>query len=143
MTFIIFWASLFAVVFFLLGAIFKSIASLTKALVVASAYIVLITLGVGVTIVILYALYIIVYGIANGLIGEVIEVFVLMIVVGGFVGALFYGAGVLALQLLRGIIATVEGVLQWISNVMEFWAAKCEQAYEFFLHIITKQIKKN
>ncbi len=137
--FVMFWAALFAMCFFVAGTLFKALASALHALlnfaVSMVAYIVFLVLLALVSA----ALYEIVNAILDGSISALLPSIVLTLVGGAILVGLFGGLGTLILGVIAGII---ELVSQVVSTVLEGMAAICEKGYAKALNMIVKRIER-
>ncbi|MCM1186514.1 MAG: hypothetical protein NC251_10315 [Lachnoclostridium sp.] len=136
-TFIIFWAAVFALLFFVLAVIFKILASALEALLSAGGQTLAIG-GLAIMIVIALSLF---YAIVDGIIKEgllsVLGTIVLFVIVLGIFGAIFGGLGAALIEL---VVAVALFVLEIVSGVLEWLADKCEEGYIKFLRIIVNRI---
>ena len=137
--FVIFWASLFCVIFFLLGTLFKGLASLFTGFVTSVMNVIRIAILAGLGIVALFALYLIASGIRTSGLGDVIGTIVIFVIVLGIIGGLLGGLGA---DLLDLATAVVEFVIAIVSGVLEGAAGICERAYVHFLMAIIKRLDK-
>lgn len=138
-TFVIFWAALFCVIFFLLGTLFKGLASLFTGFINSVMEVIAIAILAGLGIVVLFALYAIASGIRTAGLGEVIETIVILVIVLGIIGGLLGGLGAALLELATAVVGFVITV---VSVVLEGAAAFCEKAYAHFLLVIIKRVDK-
>ncbi|MCM1326316.1 MAG: hypothetical protein NC094_04265 [Bacteroidales bacterium] len=136
-TFIIFWAAVFALLFFVLAVIFKILASALEALLSAGGQ----TLAVGFLAIIIVIALSLFYAIVDGIIKEgllsVLGTIVLFVIVLGILGAIFGGLGAALIEL---VVAAALFVLEIVSGVLEWLADKCEDGYIKFLRIIVNRI---
>lgn len=137
--FIIFWAAVFAVFFFVAGSLFKALASGFSALISSLAVILSVVFLTIVAIVILYLLYSITDGIINNGIGEVIGSIFMTIVVIGLLVACFGGLGATLLEL---VLVVVFAVLSLIDAILNWAADLFERGYIKSLKIILNQLEK-
>lgn len=137
--FIIFWAGVLAVFFFVAGSFFKALASGFSALISSLGLIIGLVFLTIVTLVILYLLYAITDGIISGGIGEVIGIIFVTFVIIGILGLVFGGLGAAILGLvLFGAFAVLE-----ITNMILNRAADLfERGYIKSLKIIMDQLEK-
>lgn len=137
--FVIFWSATFAIIFFVLGIIFKALASAFNALLIAIVEVFVIGGLVGLVGIALYLLYAIIDGIIKEgfwSVGGMIIIF--FIVLGAFV-AIIGDTG----KVLLDIVVTVAMfVLEIISSILECFAMTCEKGYAKFLAAITKRLDK-
>lgn len=136
----IFWASALAMIFFLLGVVFKGLAAAFNAL--FSSPIVKFCKYVGLTaliVVVLFVIGLIEVSMSNGTLGSIITIFVILIVIlaigyglVGWLGDILWGASAEASNKL----------LEMTSYVLEHGAAFCDEVYGRFLRIIIDRIKK-
>ncbi len=133
---VIFWAAVFAVLFFVLGVVFKALASVFNAL-MASTGVFAIGVLAAMAVIALYLLY----AIADGIIKEgfwaVFGWVLLFLVVIGIGGAILGGLGAVLLEL---IIVVAEAVLLVVSGALEWLADKCERGYIKFLKVIINRL---
>ena len=137
--FIIFWASVFCLLFFILRIIFSSIASAFNALILSLARIVINGGAALLSVILLLSLYGIVDSIMGKGLGETIAMVLLFIgelvlcfaIVGGL-GALIVGA----------IVTVFEIILNFISVILEWMADICEKGFDKSLSAIRKYISK-
>lgn len=136
---VIFWAALMAIIFFLLGNIFKALASAFNALISSLGFI--LAVG-GLALLGIIALYLI-YGITDGIVtsgvGEVIGEIFLLIIELGILGAIFGGLGAAILELL---VTIVGAILMFISGILEWAADLFERGYAKFLKVIINNLEK-
>lgn len=136
--FVIFWAAFFALVFFVLGIIFKALASAFNALL---SSIKVLSLGAlaAIIVIALFLLYVIVEGIVRGALLSVIGAIVMFLVVLGVLGAILGGLGAALLEL---IITVSLLILDIVSGVLEWLADGCERGYIKFLRVIINRLDK-
>ena len=134
-TLVIFWAALFCVIFFLLGTLFKGLASLFTGFIYSVMDIISIAILAGLGIVVLFTLYAIAQGIRTSGLGKVIGSMVILVIEFGIIGGLLGRLGAILLELAEFIITIV-------SAVFEGAAAFCEKAYAHFLLVIIKRVDK-
>lgn len=136
---VLFWSSLFAIIFFLLGTIFKALTAvfygLLDSVVTTIAYAILGGFGVAV----LYVLYLIAEGIRTDGIGSVIGTIIMFVIVIGLVFGLIGGLGVALLEIAYNIAVTLLVALEF---VLLKGSEGCEKAYMFFLQKIVSRIDK-
>ncbi len=137
--FVIFWAALFCVIFFLLGTLFKGLASLFTGFITSAIYVISFAILAGLGVAALFAIYAIANGIRTSGIGEVIGTIVILVIVIGIIGGLL---GELGAALLELATAVVEIVITVVSVVLEGAAEICEKAYAHFLMAIIKRLDK-
>ncbi len=135
----IFWAALFCIIFFLLGAICKGLAAVFNALISSIVAILGIAFLVLLGVIGLYTIYSIVDGIITGRIGEVFGLIVLFVIGIGLLVLLFGWLGNIMLSIALKIC---ELILSAISFVLERGAAICEKAYAHFLLVIVNRLEK-
>lgn len=137
--FVIFWSAAFAIIFFVLGIIFKGLTSAFNALLSSIGGV--LAIG-GLAALAGIALYLL-YGIIDGIIREgfwsVVGTIIMFIIVLGIVGAIIGGLGAMILEIAVMIAAYV---LMIVSSILEGAAALCEKAYAKFLTAIIKQLDK-
>lgn len=135
----IFWAAVMAILFFLIGIVFKGLASVFNALLSSIGTTVVIG-GCGLlAFLALYAIYGIVDGIITGGIWDTLGMIVLLVIEIGIVVALLGGLG----SVIIGVIITVATfVLEIVSGILEGAAALSEKAYSHFLLVIVKRLEK-
>ena len=140
MTFIIFIAAVFTVLFFVLGVIFKGLASMFNGVVNSVSFIAAIGFLGGLTAGGLYLVYTIVNGIMTdgimSVIGNILMFFLYVVIIFMFVGWL----GQIALMVIAAVISVAMGL---VSDILDFAAMACECAYAYFLKAIVNQLEKN
>lgn len=138
-TFVIFWAALFTIFFFITGTCFKALASAFNAL-LNSAGVILVIAGLALAAVVALSLiYGVIDAIGTGNIGQVILTIILLVVILGFFGAIFGGLG----AVLFGIAVTiVTYVLTAVSVFLEKAALICERGYAKSLTAIASRVEK-
>lgn len=134
-TFIIFWAALFALVFFVLGVIFKALASAFHALLFSIGRALAVGGLAGLAALVLYSLYAIVNGIARGDLITVIEAIVVVVLVLCLFGAIVVYLGAILLEFVFKILEIVSGILEWFAD-------RCEKGYINFLTVIVNRLNK-
>lgn len=138
-TFVIFWAALFCVIFFLLGTFFKVLASLFSGFISSVLPLISMVFLTGCGIVALIAMYLIALGIRDSGLGEVIVAIVIFFIVICIIVGL---AGELGVTLINLATLVAEGAIKVISNVLEGAAGICEAACLHFLLIIKNRLDK-
>lgn len=138
-SFVIFWSAIFAIIFFVLGIIFKALASAFNSLLTSLGIILAIggltsLVGIG-----LFLMYAIVDGITKEGFKSVIGILVMMIVDIVILIAIVVGLGA---GLFRIIVAIGRFVLSIISNILEFFAVIFENEYAKFLKAIINRLDK-
>ena len=132
-------AALFAILFFLAGILVKGLISAFNALFDAAGMV----LGIGgltlMTVLALALVYEIFEAIANGRIGQIIGMIVLIIIEVSFVGALFGGLGILLLNI---VVKVIGYVLTAIFFALEKVAFICEKGYAKCLLTIMRRVEK-
>ena len=137
--FIIFWAALFCILFFLLGTVFKGLASLFDGLISSAIYVISTAIMVGLGEIALFAVYAIASGVRTSGIGAVLGMMAILFIELALTAALLGGLG----SLLLGIILSVlEAVIDIISGALEGAASACEKAYAYFLFVIMQRLDK-
>ena len=137
--FVIFWAAVFAIVFFLLGNVFKALASGFSALITSLALLLSVGFLTLAAIIVLYLLYAITDGIITSGIGDVIGTIFITIVAIGILGALFGGLGAVLLEFVLGVVTLVLDIIDLVLN----WAADLfERGYIKSLKTIINQLEK-
>ncbi len=137
--FVIFWAALFCVIFFLLGTLFKGLASLFTGFITSAINVISFAILAGLGVAALFALYAIASGIRTSGLGAVIGTIVMLVIVLGIIGGLVGGLGAALLELAAVV---VEFVITAVSVVLEGAAGICEKAYAHFLLVIIKRLDK-
>lgn len=144
--FVIFWAAVFALLFFLLGVIFKALASVFNyALQAAVASMIPIIGKFCIPILLAIALgilYAIVVGIMTEGFWSVIGLLILLVILIGITVALFGWLGALLWVFLELIVACVLYIVGFVSFGLEWLADRCERGYLKFLNVIIKRIDK-
>lgn len=137
--FVMFWAALFAMCFFIAGTLFKALASAIQVLLNFAVRLMLFVILFMVAVLGVSAVYEIIAGFTKGSVGSAILhmviIIVLAVIVIGIVGGL--GAAVLGI-----IISVSEKVSHIVSFVLEGLAAICEKGYAKSLNSILKRIEK-
>lgn len=141
--FIIFWAALLCVVFFLLGVLFKGLASLFQGILMSVTGTLAITLLVGFGELIVFGILFMAvgirdWGVANMILTIVVDTVLISIIV-VIVLILIGGPGAVLLSI---TLLALEYVIGLVSMVLGGAAVACEKAYVFFLSIIIKQLDK-
>ena len=143
-TFVIFWAAVFALLFFLVGVIFKALASVFNYAIQDSVAGMAPIIGMFCVPVLLAAAIGILYAIVEGIITEgfwsVIGPIVLLVIFVGIIVALFGWLGALLLALLELVATCVLVIAGFVSFGLEWLADKCEWGYITFLNVIIKRI---
>lgn len=137
--FVIFWAAVLAVLFFILGIIFKGLASALNSLLSSIGDILVIGGLATLAVTALYLLYAIIDGIITQGIREVLGMILLFVLGIGIVGALLGGLGSVLLSI---IVVITEYILLVSSFVLERAAAICEEGYNKFLTVIQNCLDK-
>ncbi|MBD5528572.1 MAG: hypothetical protein HDR02_09225 [Lachnospiraceae bacterium] len=144
--FVIFWAAVFALLFFLLGVIFKALASVFNYAIQASVASMIPIIGkfcVPILLAIaLGILYAIVVGIMTEGFWSVIGLLILLIILIGITVALFGWLGALLWVCLELIAACFLYIIGFVSFGLEWLANKCECGYIKFLNVIVKRIDR-
>ncbi|MCH5337980.1 MAG: hypothetical protein J1E03_04300 [Acetatifactor sp.] len=136
----IFWASAFAVIFFLLGVVFKGLAAAFNALMGSSIVKFFKFTGLAaITVVVLFIIGLIVSSIIDGSIGAIIGFIVLLIVV---LAIAYFLVGWLGAIILAVAVVAAEYILFATSFVLEHASYFCEKAYIHFLRIIINRMEK-
>lgn len=138
-TFAIFWLAIFAIIFFVLGVIFKALASALYALLDSMSKILAVGGLAGLTGVALYLLYAIIDGIIKDGFWSVVGMIVIFLIVLGSFGAIMEGFGAL---LLKMVVEAALFALDIISRILEWLAMTCEKKYAKFLTAIINQLDK-
>ena len=137
--FVIFWSATFAIFFFVLGIIFKGLASAFNALLSSIGGV--LAIG-GLAALAGIALYLL-YGIIDGIIKEgfwsVLGMIVLLVIEIGIIGAIVGGLGAMILEI---VVSIAVFILSIISAVLEGAAGLCERSYAKFLTAIIKRLDK-
>lgn len=144
--FVIFWAAVFALLFFLLGVIFKALASVFNYAIQASVASMIPIIGkfcipilLAIALGILYA---IVVGIMTEGFWSVIGLLILLVILIGITVALFGWLGALLWVFLELIAACVLYIIGLVSFGLEWLANRCERGYLKFLNVIIKRIDR-
>lgn len=136
---VIFWASFFCLIFFLLGAICKGLASAFNALLSSLGLVLAIAFYAGAGALLLYLLHDIIDGIITSglleMIGAIVIYILLISLIVGLVGSI--GAFLLGLAVEIGLL-----ILGIVSYVLEGAASLCEKAYGHFLLVITNRLDR-
>lgn len=142
--FVIFWAAVFALIFFLLGVIFKALASVFNYAIQASVESMIPIIGMFCVPILLAIALGILYAIVVGIITEgfwsVIGLLVLLSIIIGIVVALFGWLGSLLWVCLELIAVCVLYIIGYVSSGLEWLADGCERGYVKFLNVIIKRI---
>ncbi len=138
-SFVVFWAALMCVLFFLIGALFKGLASIFNGLLDS----VQLVLGIGILAGLAAGALVLIAGIVEGIVtqglGEVIGTIILALVVLGLIGGLVGGLGAALLELALMVAGIVLTAIQF---VLEGGSALCEKAYAHFLLVIYKRLDR-
>lgn len=136
---VIFWSSFFCLIFFLLGGIFKGLASAFNALLSSIGLVLTIAFFSGAVAFVLWLLYDIIDGIITSGFLAVLGTIIIFVIVVGLIIGLVGSFGVVLLEL-----AAVIGIyiLTAVSFVLEGAASLCEKAYGHFLFVITNRLEK-
>lgn len=146
--FVIFWAAVFALLFFLLSVIFKALASVFNYAIPAAVagmipIIVVFSLPM-LAVIAIRILYAIVSVIIEKGFWSVVGSIVLFLIVIGIFWVIFGIFGVAALGLLQVILqlAVIAAVIitEYVSVGLEWLADRCERGYKKFLNVIKKRI---
>lgn len=144
--FVIFWAAVFALLFFLLGVIFKALASVFNYALQASVASMIPIIGMFFVPIILAIALGILYAIVVGIMTEgfwsVIGLLILLIILIGITVALFGWLGSLLWVFLELIAVCVLYIIGIVSFVLEWLADRCEWGYVKFLNVIIKRIDR-
>ena len=144
--FVIFWAAVFALLFFLLGVIFKALASVFNYALQASVESMIPIIGMFCAPILLAIALGILYAIVVGIITEgfwsVIGLLMLLIFIIGIVVALFGWLGSLLWVCLELIAVCVLYIIGFVSFGLEWLADRCEWGYVKFLNVIIKRIDR-
>ena len=138
-TFVIFWAALFCIIFFLLETFFKTLASFFSGFIYSAAYIIAIAILTGLGVIALLLIYFIANAISTDSLGETIGI---LIAWGVFIGIIVGLIGGLGSALIGLIVRIVEVIICVVSTVFEGGANICEKAYVHFLLAIVKRLDK-
>lgn len=145
-TFVIFWAAVFALIFFLLGVIFKALASVFNYAIPASVVGMIPIIGMFLAPVLLLIAIGILYAIVVGIITEgfwsVVGLIILLIILIGIVVALFGWLGALLWLCLELIALCALHIIEFVSFGLEWLADKCESGYVTFLNVIIKRVNQ-
>lgn len=138
-SFVIFWSATFAIIFFVLGIIFKALASAFKALLTSLGMMIGIGGLVGLAVLALVLLYNVIDGIIKDGFWSVVGEIVFIIVMLGIVGAWIGGLGVLILET---VVLIADNIITITSAVLEWAAYLCERLYARFLTAIIVRLDK-
>ncbi len=138
-TFVVFWAALLCVVFFLLGTIFKGISSAFTGLLESGGFVLAIGFLGGLAALVLYLIYAIAHGIITEGFSSVLGTVILAIIVFGLIGGIIGGLGSIVLSI---ALAVAEYVLIAVAFVLEGATSICEKAYMYFLLVIYKRLDR-
>jgi hypothetical protein len=137
--FIIFWSAVVCILFFLLGAFFKGLASMFNGFVVSMIEVLsLLVLG-AFSFGVLTLIFMIAQAVGTGTMGNFWGMIVMLVFTLVFAIGLFGG---LAAALLSLIGSVLMAVITWISVVLEVVAQWCENVYVKFLNIIINRFEK-
>lgn len=134
---IIFWAALFAILFFLLGAACKTLASMFNGAIEALAFVLSVIFLAIMAIIVLSMVYAIAHGDLS--LSELVGMILSLIIMIGMLCAILGGLGELIVAV---IFFIAQMILVVISFILENSAAICESAYVFFLNIIVNRFEK-
>lgn len=138
-TFVIFWAALLAIFFFIAGTLFKALASAFYALMsFIGKMIIFLILGT-VVLFSVSGIYMFIDAVIKGGFGNFIEGAVISVVVLGILIAIFGGIGAVVLDI---AISTADLVIRAASFILEGAAGVFERGYAKFLTVIIKRIEK-
>lgn len=144
--FIIFWAAVFASLFFLLGVIFKALASVVNYALQASAASMVPIIGLFsapiLLVIALLILYGVVIGIKTGEIWSAIGYIILIFIIIGIVAALFGWLGALLLTFAEIVVLCAMYIIGFVSIALEWLANGCEGVYIKCLNAIINRIDK-
>ena len=139
MAFIIFWAAVFAIIFFLVGVVCKGLASVFNGAVETITFVGAISLLGGLAAVALYLIYAIVNGIiTEGFMSVLGTIFMFFLYI-GIISLLIGWLGTIIVEIVAYVVTLVMGI---VSGILEFAADACERAYGYFLNAIIKQLEK-
>lgn len=138
-TFVIFWSAAFAIIFFVLGIIFKALASACNALLSSIGGVLAVGGLASLAGVVLYLLYVIIDGIIKDGFWSVVGSIIIFLVILGFIGGIIGGLGAVLLEL---VVVIVSFVFEIISGILEWLASTCEKGYAKFLTAIIKRLDK-
>lgn len=137
--FVIFWAAFLCLTFFLLGVIFKGLASAFSALLSSLASILVIVFYAGAGALVLSLIYDIVDGIITRGLSDVIGTIITFVIVIALIVGLLGGLG----AALLGLVAAIGiSILEVVFSVLEGAATSCEKVYCHFLLVITNRLEK-
>lgn len=139
MTFIIFWAAIFAIIFFLIGVVCKGLASVFNGAVKTITFVGAIGLLGGLAAVALCLIYAIVHGIITEGFMSVLELIIMFLFEIGIIILVIGWLGPIIVEVIAFVVMLVVG---FVSDVLEFAADACERAYGYFLNAIIKQLEK-
>ena len=138
-TFVIFWASVLAIICFIFKIVFKVLDSAFKALLSAAGF--TLRLG-GIAVLVILAIYLL-YKIVDGVITSgfetVIGEAVLLLIEFGMTGALTLGVGSFILEIVALI---ADYIIDVVSYVLVRASDICENGYSKFLAVIMKSLNK-
>ena len=147
MTFIIFWAAVLAILFFILTFIFKGLSSIFESITEALGTVILLGMYGGMIAGVLFIIYLIGNAIAAdelkylGL--GIVILLVTIIVLVGIVVAFFGAVVALIISIIHSIRYLLISIVLWTATILETIGDYCEIAYKFFLSIIMNQLQKN
>lgn len=140
MAFIIFWASTFAFIFFLIGGVCKILASIFSGGLKTIEYMIVASLIGGGVLLLLELIYEIANEFFNSGLGSAI-LFIFVIII--CIVLILWLVGWLG-EIVIGLMVMIVGFIPEMIFVVLEWAADiCEKVYGYFLNIILKQLKKN
>lgn len=134
---IIFWSAVLAVLFFVGGIFFRTLASALNAILSAIGSILIVTVATALTSLALFCICQIVRGIIDhglwAVLGWIALTIIAIVVICGIVLAV--GETIFEI-----VIVVVSVVLEFTSRILDGIAKRCEQEYEKFLAVITKRL---
>lgn len=144
--FVIFWAAVFALLFFLLGVIFKALASVFNYAIQASFAYMLSAIGIfSIPILLVIALgilYAIVVGVMSQGFWSIIGILILLSIIIGIAVGLLGVIGSLLSVWLELILSAALFVIGLVSIGLEWLADICESGYVKFLNVIIRRIDR-
>ena len=136
---VVFWASFLALLFFLLGIMFKALASAFNALLAATGKIVIYGGIAALGTLAVFLLCSIISGIITDGILSVLKDIVGFAIVAGVVFFLF---GAIGAAIIEVIVSVAEAIIGFISAVLEGISDFCENRYHSFLSAIMKRLDR-
>ncbi len=137
--FIVFFAAVFCILFFVLGSVFKAAESMIKGLLRSLGMTILIALFVGIALVLIFAVYGIAEGIRTGGMGNIAGMIILIV---ADAAVLFVIVGPIGGIVLSAVVAIAAAVISAMAFILGGASNLMEAAYTFFLNKIKGYVEK-